>query len=450
MTRVQAVSSPSPSIRTPDTVSRQEILIEPEVIEFLWLWTWHEGVGLPLLARLSYLTCAYCERRPRAVSRLFQTNISGTRYYCSKCAGEIYWRRGVKFSEYPRRADVNEPLLRGNKPESFSGLQFQKHRFEGLHIFKRTWSDNFHCEFHDYEQSQARISEATSRFQGSDKDYTGLSRANRKAKAEMDLWDDEVAKEPPIGFEESIDHLADRTPHLEIGAVVLRRKDRIVTVSVDPPNAFTKPENKCWHGCWLATACRICTPTPVPDDGKGESHWFDRASVFSSVNACDLCGRKMDNWREHYCRECARNLIWTTIEIPISERPNLFGRAAAYQEKKIRRRRRSSDCGGIPAVTFDEVKIYAETILHSQLSERLGMEDLPPVITDRTCLWLLRNCDWLRTLFERFWLYLHGCTLQEIGESESVQRNGVYDFIQRHSSNIRMLFDKLGVEDINA
>ena len=350
----------------------------------------------------------------------------------------------MKFLDAPRRLAGVDPLLRGNKPESFSGLRFQKHQFEGLHIFKRRFSDNHFCDFHDYEQSQARVTEAASRFDKGDRDYAGLpdERAIRKAKAEMELPDDEAPdEEPAIGFEESISDPQERIPHLEIGAVVLNRKDRIITVSTEPPGTVVRPSNKCPHGCWVASACRVCTPTEIPNDG---SDWDNRVdTAFSMVNSCALCDRKI-NRDNHYCRDCAETLILTTVEISF-EKPNVEGAKAEFQEKRIRQGERNTL--SIPAVTFDEVRTYAATILHFQLCERLGREDLPPIITNQTGPWLYKNCQWLRRLFRRFWFYTHDCTLEQIGEIEGVQRNAIHGFIADHSARIRTLFDALGGEE---
>jgi hypothetical protein len=131
------------------------------------------------------------------------------------------------------------------------------------------------------------------------------------------------------------------------------------------------------------------------------------------------------------------------IEISSSEQPNTEGRAAGYQEKKIRHGKRMK----IPAVTMGELLTYARTILHFELCDRLGKADLPPIFTNLTGIWFLQNCPNLGPLFKRFYMYLRGDTLQQIAESEGAHRDGIFHYLKRHSLRIRSLFDKLGGKD---
>jgi hypothetical protein len=419
-----------------------------ETIELLWLWTWYWGCGLALLARLSASTplcCSLCGGERRVPARLFPPNTSNIPFYCSYCSGNISGRRGVKFLDSLRRTAAASKLLLGNESELFAALQFQSYQFKGLPRFKvrRAYSFEISNDYDTRQESAAEIS--------SDTVYSAhLRRDTLQAKIQMDKtrkgssvpadcadldWDD---------FANASKLAHGRASHLEIGNVLQNHPEietaiphhpkRVDVVSVESPNMFTKPPNKCWHGCWEISACRICTPSPI-DDHRDESYWDERVSVFSTVNACDLCGHKIANWRQHYCQECAQHLMWQ-IEFPVRvEQPNVDGSAARYQTKQVRQSRSAA----IPAVQFGEVKIYVQTLIDSVVPGLC-------VADDAVGLWLIHNVPWVHKILTRFWFFLHGCTLAQIAELEDVQPHAIHKYLMEHASNIRRLFCQLGTE----
>lgn len=405
-------------------------------------WEWYLEDLARYLLRIEIpaaFNCSYCgaaligplsvpSEMPLNVSGVFIVPMAGGSVACRDCCGEIVWRTEHRFTR-PRRLGAE---LKGNTPDDFTA-RFQDHQFGSRRVFKRIAPDNVTFS-NDYEHKQREAAEPQ---QGccvaQEAVHNDLPKKARDCKLAMDRSAaglGRAATLKTVEFEGSFNQAS----HLEIGFVSATHGRRFEIVSLPCPDKCTRPPNKCAHGCWRKQSCGLCNPVGIPVDG---ADWFGRVDIsFLADNTCALCGCKLENWRRDYCTECARQVVlMTTIEVSI-ERPNMEGRAATYQEKIVRRGNRQ-----IPPVTFGEVRLYARSIVGLELDDLAG-RDL--VIPEEVYRWAYRNLTWFQKLLDRFWLYTHGATLQQIAECENVKPHSIHKYLDEHSVLIRKIFDGLG------
>lgn len=426
-------------------------------------------------ARLSFeavLRCKHCGTvNQRSLHTLCADRVAVPSYVCPNCCGLLI----TSHPDHPRRLPLASPELKGNRKlrGHYTVPRFQEHmHLKNSHTFQQVDPDDI-ADLNDYEFQQQRM--ADQGFDGAHRDDKQLLTAkNAAAKEEMNAPTEEMPQTPdPRDFETLRATAVLQPPHLEIGDVVLFRRDRTILVSIAPPNIFRAPEkfpmpvySMCrkhfkWvnksaksqdSGWWavfsteplehdvlvyLATeSCENCNMGDGSLRGWGDVEDRLRAAVATEPQRCAICNERISSWA-NLCRACARRLMWQQFSDLGIEQPNVKGAAAAFQEKILRGRNRTA-----AQVSWEGAWLVANSIVASVVAEAGGHSGY--IGNDGTGVWLIRNVPWLEKLLTRFWLYTHGETHERIAEYEGVNPSSIQDYLQRWSRAVKGVFDSLG------